>query len=99
MIATNLNAELSPPRGRSLKIDIVVHGRFHAFNLARALIVRGHDVRVLTNYPKWAARRFGFPADRVRSFRLRGIASRIQSRTAGRLRHSQGQTALHVAFG
>lgn len=99
MIARDLNADLGSRCGRSLKIDIVVHGRFHAFHLARALIARGHDVRLLTNYPKWAVRRFGLPGDRVRSFTLHGIASRIQSRTAGRFGSSRGQPALHVAFG
>ena len=37
-------------RVRRLKIDLVVHGRFHAFDLARALINLGHDVLVYTNY-------------------------------------------------
>ncbi len=46
----------------SLKIAIVVHGRFHGFDLARALIERGHDVTVFTNYPAWAVARFGIPA-------------------------------------
>jgi UDP:flavonoid glycosyltransferase YjiC (YdhE family) len=31
-----------------LKIAIVVHGRFHAFDLARALLRRGHDVTLFT---------------------------------------------------
>lgn len=62
---------------RKLKIGIVVHGRFHAFDLALHLLKRGHDVTLFTNYPKWAVKRFGFPADRVRSFWLHGITTRI----------------------
>ena len=58
-----------------MKIAIVVHGRFHAFDLARELSPR-HDVTVFTNYPKWAARRFGLVPDQVRSFWPHGIASR-----------------------
>jgi glycosyltransferase involved in cell wall biosynthesis len=87
------------PPSRPLRIDIAVHGRFYAFHLARALIARGHDVRVLTNYPGWAAERFGVPAHCVQSFVSHAIASRLYDRTLGRLRISLGQPALHRAFG
>lgn len=59
-----------------MKIALVVPGRFHAFDLGRALIGVGHDVTLLTNYPKWAAARFGFPAERVRSFWVHGVVAR-----------------------
>lgn len=36
-----------------MKIALVVHGRFHAFDFARELS-RNHDVTIFTNYPKWA---------------------------------------------
>lgn len=65
-----------------MKIAIVVQGRFHAFDLARALLRRGHDVTVLTNYPKWAVARFGVPADCVRSFWPHGVASRAADRVS-----------------
>jgi glycosyltransferase involved in cell wall biosynthesis len=77
----------------------VVHGRFYAFHFARALIARGHDVRVLTNYPGWAVERFGIPASHVKSFLLHAIASRLHDRTLGRMRISLGLPALHKAFG
>jgi glycosyltransferase involved in cell wall biosynthesis len=63
-----------------LKIAIVVHGRFHAFDLARALLQREHDVVVFTNYPKWAVKRFDFPENRVRSYWEHGILSRAISK-------------------
>jgi glycosyltransferase involved in cell wall biosynthesis len=59
-----------------MKIAVVVHGRFHGFDLARALLRRGHNLTLFTNYPGWAVRQFGFPAKRVRSFWLHGIASK-----------------------
>ncbi|HBY61504.1 MAG TPA: glycosyltransferase [Solibacterales bacterium] len=59
-----------------MKLAIVVHGRFDGFDLARALIARGHAVTVFTNYPKWAARRFGLPDQSVRSFWLEGALSK-----------------------
>jgi glycosyltransferase involved in cell wall biosynthesis len=59
-----------------MKIAIVVHGRFHAFHLARALLERGHDVTLFTNYPKWAVKRFDFPRDHVRSFWVHGVLTR-----------------------
>jgi glycosyltransferase involved in cell wall biosynthesis len=56
-----------------LKIAIVVHGRFNAFDLTRALIKTGHDVVLFTNYPKWAVKRFGIDPSSVRSFWLHGV--------------------------
>lgn len=85
--------------GRSLKIDIVVPGRFHAFHLARALLGRGHDVRLLTNYPGWAVRRFGVASEHVRPFTLHGIATRVRSRTGGRFESYFGEPALLRMFG
>ena len=67
-----------------MKIAIVVHGRFHAFDLARALLKRGHEVTVFTNYPGWAAARFGIPANRVRSFTLHGVLTRAIGKAGSR---------------
>src|SRR5207249_4514068 len=52
------------------------HGRFHAFDLARGLLGRGHEVSVFTNYPIWVTRRFGLPKETVRSFWPHGVLSR-----------------------
>jgi glycosyltransferase involved in cell wall biosynthesis len=60
----------------ALKIAIVVHGRFHAFDLAREFLRLGHDVTLFTNYPAFVARRFGIPAERVRSFLAHGVSTR-----------------------
>ncbi len=60
-----------------LKIAVVVHGRFHAFDLVRELIKQGNDVTVFTNYPKYILEKFGIPPVHVRSFLLHGICSRI----------------------
>jgi glycosyltransferase involved in cell wall biosynthesis len=82
-----------------MKIAIVVHGRFHAFDLALALIRRGHDVTVFTNYPKWAARKFGLPSSHVRSFWIHGILSRL-ARPVIDLTGSRVLTAfVHRLFG
>src|SRR5687768_13064707 len=59
-----------------MKIALVVQGRFHAFDLGKALLRRGHEVTLLTNYPKWVVKRFGFPDTQVRSFWLHGVVSR-----------------------
>jgi glycosyltransferase involved in cell wall biosynthesis len=64
----------------ALKIAILVHGRFHAFDLARELLRRGHDVTLFTNYPHFAVRRFGVPPERVRSYRAHGLGSRLLGR-------------------
>lgn len=62
---------------KPLKIAIVVHGRFYAFDLALALIDCGHDVRVFTNYPGWATERFGLHRRYVQSFTLHGGLARL----------------------
>jgi colanic acid/amylovoran biosynthesis glycosyltransferase len=68
-----------------MKIAVVVHGRFHAFDLVRALIKRGNDVTVFTNYPRWAVERFGIPGDRVRGYPFHGILTRAAAHLCGRL--------------
>jgi glycosyltransferase involved in cell wall biosynthesis len=80
--AAPIRYPLSPIREQSrfvskaMKIAIVVHGRFHAFDLARELIGLGHEVLLLTNYPKRWPEKFGVPAENVRSLVAHGILSR-----------------------
>ena len=59
-----------------MRIAIGVHGRFHAFHLAKALIEAGEDVVVFTNYPRRIAARWGLPPERVRSFVTHGVFAR-----------------------
>lgn len=68
-----------------MKIAIVVQGRFHAFDLARALAGRGHHVTVFTNYPEWAVRRYGAGSAVVRSYWQHGLASRVAGRLGFRV--------------
>lgn len=65
-----------------MKIDIVVPGRFHAFHLARELLLQGHDVIVYTNYPKVTVARFGIPGTQVVNNLLHGVCSRLITRLA-----------------
>ncbi len=62
---------------KKIKIAIVVHGRFYAFNLAKSLIRQGHRVVLFTNYPKWAVKKFGIDPVNVRSFWIHGIIQRL----------------------
>jgi glycosyltransferase involved in cell wall biosynthesis len=82
-----------------LKIAIVVQGRFHAFDLSLALLRRGHDVTIFTNYPKWAVRRFGFPAENVRSFWMHGVTSRVAGKLQSRKLIPDCEEHLHTMFG
>jgi glycosyltransferase involved in cell wall biosynthesis len=59
-----------------MKIAVVVHGRFHAFDLVRELMGLGHEVLLLTNYPKRWPEKFGVPAKNVRSLMAHGMLSR-----------------------
>jgi glycosyltransferase involved in cell wall biosynthesis len=69
--------EIAPLEIAPLKIAIVVHGRFYAFDLARELINQGHDLTLFTNYPQYIVEKFGIPQSHVRSFLLHGILSRL----------------------
>lgn len=79
-----------------MKIAIVVHGRFDAFELARALAGQGHSITVLTNYPAWAAERFGIPAQAVRSCWPHGVLARLATRCGAEQRL---EAPLHRLFG
>ncbi|MGD0362287.1 MAG: glycosyltransferase family 4 protein [Bryobacteraceae bacterium] len=81
-----------------MKIAIVVHGRFHAFDLAVALS-RRHQVTVFTNYPKWACKRFGLAPAQVRSFWLHGIVSRAAWWLHENLSIPYAEAFLHKLFG
>jgi len=80
-----------------MKIAIIVHGRFHGFDLARELS-RRHEVTVFTNYPQWAAARFGLKASQVRSFWPHGVLARIGSWLNQRS-IPYPEAALHRLFG
>ena len=82
-----------------MRIALVVHGRFHGFDLAKALIDRGHEVSVLTNYPAMVAPRFGLPKDSVRSFVWHGVLDRAAMAAAGRLPRVYSEQRLHELFG
>lgn len=81
-----------------LKIAMVVHGRFHAFDLARELINQGQDVVLFTNYPKHIVEKFGIPRQYVRSFLLHGIVSRIINWCHEIFKTSDFEELVHRSF-
>jgi glycosyltransferase involved in cell wall biosynthesis len=82
-----------------MRMALVAHGRFHAFDVARELIARGHDVTLFTNYPGWAAQRFGVPSDRVRSLLTHGVASRLTAKLSAQTIAGRREVWLHEWFG
>lgn len=64
----------------ALKVAIAVHGRYHAFDLARGLYQKDQLVQIATTYPRLAARRFlprGVPIRSASRFEIwRRLASR-----------------------
>ena len=82
-----------------MKIALVVHGRFHAFDLAHALRQRGHTVKLFTNYPQWATRRFGIPNEMVQSFWPHGMLSRVARILHEKARVPFPEARLHRLFG
>lgn len=65
-----------------MRITVAVHGRFHSFDLAAALLRQGVDVHLLTNYPKQASSKW-FPRDRTHSFVTHGVLARVAHRLFG----------------
>ncbi len=82
-----------------MRVALVVPGRFHAFDLARALGERGHEVTVFTNYPRWAVARFGIPRASIRSFPLHGMASRVAWSLKARVGSPYPEVFLYTTFG
>lgn len=82
-----------------MKIGIGVHGRFHAFELARALIEAGQDVTVFTNYPAFIAERFGVPRQRVVGHAIHGVAVRFLARLDPARKNLRRDLWLHEWFG
>jgi glycosyltransferase involved in cell wall biosynthesis len=82
-----------------LKIAVVIHGRFHGFDLVRALLQRGHNVTLFTNYPKWAVERFDVPGECVRSFWWHGVLTRVAWKLHQQNLFRYREAWLHSMFG
>ena len=82
-----------------MRINLTVHGRFHAFDLAQVLTRRGHDVRVFTNYPASVAQEFGLTRAQVSSFVVHGILSRAAWKLRAYAPWLYPEAQLHHMFG
>ncbi|MFN7918892.1 MAG: glycosyltransferase family 4 protein [Bryobacteraceae bacterium] len=81
-----------------MKIAMAVHGRFHAFDLARSLIRAGHDVHLFTNYPAWAVRRFKLTPGSLASNWLNAAGMRAAS-ALGIADSPHIEPQIHEGFG
>ncbi len=59
-----------------MKIVISVGGRFHAFFLAQQLLRRNALKEIITSYPRFWARKYGLPSEKVRSIIIKEILFR-----------------------
>lgn len=82
-----------------MRVALGVHGRFSAFNIARALAELGQDIRLFTNYPARIVERFGVPAHITKAFVAHGIATRLAGRLPARLQTETVEARLHHSFG
>ena len=48
-----------------MKVTIIVGGRWHAFDLAKELYLKGYLYRLITNYPAFVVEKWGIPKDYV----------------------------------
>ena len=81
-----------------MRIAIAVHGRFHAFDLAAALLGQGHEVELLTNLPRSKVAHW-FPAERTSSALWHGALARVANRLAGGEPPALVEAALKRGFG
>lgn len=84
---------------KPIKVDIVVHGRFHGFALAKALMELGHDTVVHTNYPPSVVEEFGVPRRKVRSLLIHGLGTRAASKLGSLQPTAVSEPFFHKAFG
>jgi len=63
-----------------MKVTVSVHGRYHAFELAKGLSERGHLSRLLTTYPEFAVRRVTGAHLPIKSAPLLELRRRIYGR-------------------
>ena len=87
------------PGNRPIKIDVVVHGRFHGFALTKALLELGHDTVVHTNYPLSVVEEFGVPRKQARSLLVHGVGTRIAGKLGALQPTSISEPFFHKAFG
>ena len=82
-----------------MRIALLIPGRFHGFDLGRALLAEGHEVGIFTNYPAWAVARFGFTSERVTSFALHGAAERVAMRATRGRPSAYPESTMMTLFG
>ena len=81
-----------------MKITIVVGGRWHAFDLARELYQAGHLHKLITNYPRWFAKRWGIPPEKVVSLPLTFWAVKLIYKLGGEALMMRCQWRVHHWF-
>ncbi len=60
-----------------MKINIIVPGKFHAFELAKQLQKKNLLEKIITTYPKYLLTRFNIPKNKIKSFLLKELIQRI----------------------
>ena len=81
-----------------MKITIVVGGRWHAFDLARELHQAGHLHKLITNYPRWFAKRWGIPPEKVVSLPMTFWVVKLIYKVGGEALMLRCQWRVHQWF-
>lgn len=84
---------------QKLNIAVVVHGKFHAFDLSKALLARGHRVALFTNYPKFVLKENGLDSCEAITFVLHGFLVRLSQKIKTFLGIALPEAWLHRLFG
>jgi len=87
--------QTAPP----IKIAILVHGRFHMFDLAKALLESGIEIYLFTNYPAWAVKKFGLSSPKVFTHPWHGYLTRVIPYLIGEKASKSLEKTFHQSFG
>lgn len=84
----------------STRVALVIHGRFHGFDLFHGLREQGASPHLFTNYPAWAVRKLGGIApEHVTSCWRHGVALRMAERLPARFNQEWIEPWAHQWFG
>lgn len=94
----NDSTVMSTDAGSTVKVTVVVGGRWHAFDLARELNRQGHLHKLITSYPRWSIEKWGIPKDKVVSVPLVFIAVKLIYMVGGEHMMMRLQWIIHGWF-
>lgn len=60
-----------------MKVSIIVGGKFHAFNLAKELNLKGYLKQIITSYPKYSLKNFQIEKKKIKSILIKELLLKL----------------------